>query len=77
MSFVDLPTCLGFIACVALATSVQNLTGFAFSLVLLAGQFSWTSALLSAAALPVVHLVGSLQHRYLPRGRRHRQPAYC
>ncbi|MDY0745726.1 sulfite exporter TauE/SafE family protein [Paucibacter sp. R3-3] len=35
-------------------------------LVLLSGHFSWKSALLSAGALPVVHGVGWLQHRYMP-----------
>lgn len=36
------------------------------TLVLLSGHFSWSSVLLSASAVPVVHGVGWLQHRYMP-----------
>ena len=36
------------------------------TLVVVSGHFSWFSVLLSASAVPVVHGVGWLQHRYMP-----------
>ena len=75
MSFVDLPTYLGFIACVALATSVQNLTGFAFSLVLLGlvATFKLVPIVDAANAATVLTLVNAASffrlHRLQPEWR--------
>lgn len=75
MTLHDIGTYAGFIACVALATGVQNLTGFAFGLVLLglSAIFKLVPVVDAANAATVLTLVNAASffrlHRLRPEWR--------